>query len=179
MDCSTEIASFSPRLIHHVPDLIDKTAALISDEWPRGLSARVTSLKASNDDFPVNIILISKDEDVVAHCRLSKVSDDPSGILIETVVVKKALRGHGLGKRIMTEAESFVKGHDFSTLYLSTHDKQEFYKHIGFEECSPVSSLGANGAKFSAAQLSGLLSAFGGNATQSNDKRTWMKKNLA
>ena len=118
MDCSTEIASFSPRLIHHVPDLIDKTAALISDEWPRGLSARyfsffpsflayfslfyktsfpsiiapnvfymidrVTSLKASNDDFPVNIILISKDEDVVAHCRLSKVSDDPSGILIET-----------------------------------------------------------------------------------------------
>jgi hypothetical protein len=45
---------------------------------------RVMSLKASNDDFPVNIILVDKDDDVVAHCRLTKVSDDSEGLLIET-----------------------------------------------------------------------------------------------
>lgn len=45
---------------------------------------RITSLKSSNEDYPVNIILIDTNEDVVAHCRLSTVSDDPQGLLIET-----------------------------------------------------------------------------------------------
>lgn len=63
-----------------------------------------------------------------------------------------------------------------TVLYLSTHDKQDFYRHLGYEESEAVTALGANGSKLSSKQLSTLLSAFGGNATQANDGRTWMKK---
>lgn len=65
-----------------------------------------------------------------------------------------------------------------STLYLSTHDKQKFYEHLGFVRGDPVTALGANASKFSSAQLSGLLGAFGGASAQANDSRTWMKKSL-
>jgi hypothetical protein len=65
-----------------------------------------------------------------------------------------------------------------TVLYLSTHDKQDFYRHVGYEECESVTSLGANGSKLSKTQLSGLLGAFGGKQTQANDPRTWMKKAL-
>jgi hypothetical protein len=40
MDSTSQLHTFTSRLIHNVPELIEKTAALISDEWPRGISAR-------------------------------------------------------------------------------------------------------------------------------------------
>ena len=36
----------------------------------------------------------------------------------------------------------FRKG--MTTLYLSTHDKQDFYKHLGFIFCDPIVSFGVN-----------------------------------
>lgn len=29
-------------------------------------------------------------------------------------------------------------------LYLSTHDKQDFYKHLGYKFCEPIVSFGVN-----------------------------------
>lgn len=65
-------------------------------------------------------------------------------------------------------------------MYLSTHDKQDFYRHLGYKESEAVSSLGASGSKLNTAQLSGLLAAFGGNSQSAhpNDGRIWMKKHV-
>ena len=32
----------------------------------------------------------------------------------------------------------------FTEMYLSTHDKEKFYAHLGFEFSEPIKSLGAN-----------------------------------
>jgi len=31
----------------------------------------------------------------------------------------------------------------FETAYLTTHDKQDFYSHVGYDFCQPVVSLGS------------------------------------
>ena len=59
------------------------------------------------------------------------------------VVVKKALRGKGLGKLLMLETEKFAKSEGFKTMYLTTHDKQDFYQYVGYCFCKPVVSCGA------------------------------------
>lgn len=65
-------------------------------------------------------------------------------------------------------------------MYLSTHDKQDFYRYLGYEESEAVTSLGGNGSKLNSAQLSGLLAAFGGAQTShANDGRIWMKKAMS
>ncbi|CAG2221464.1 unnamed protein product [Mytilus edulis] len=60
----------------------------------------------------------------------------------EKVVVKRSLRGKGLGKLLMQETEHFARSEGFETMYLSTHDKQDFYQHVGYSFCKPVVSCG-------------------------------------
>lgn len=43
-----------------------------------------------------------------------------------------ALRGYGLGRQVMEEAESSARGIGIQNIHLSTHDKQQFYAHLGY-----------------------------------------------
>ena len=65
----------------------------------------------------------------------------------ESVVVCKELRGLGIGSHIMKEAENYCKYQmKFEEIYLSTTDKEVFYKKIGYENCDPISIYGGASA---------------------------------
>lgn len=134
-------------VLHENKQYIDECADILNEEWKRSKSARLHSLEKSCDSFPTCLILLGNIDGVntvVAHCRLSKVQGKPDSIFVESVVVRKDLRGKGYGKKIMLQTEQFVKRKGITTLYLSTHDKQDFYKHLGYTFCEPIVSFGVN-----------------------------------
>ncbi|XP_048733979.1 N-alpha-acetyltransferase 80-like isoform X2 [Ostrea edulis] len=92
----------------------------------------------------VNLPDIDSANTVVAHSRLSKVHGKTNACLVESVVVRKNLRGKGYGRKIMLETEQYAKRKGMTTLFLSTHDKQDFYKHLGYTFCEPIVSFGVN-----------------------------------
>lgn len=59
------------------------------------------------------------------------------------VIINPTNRGKGYGKLLMDACEKLAKQLGFSTAVLSTHDKQEFYRKLGYEICDPVSHYGA------------------------------------
>ncbi len=42
----------------------------------------------------------------------------------------------------------------YTTVYLTTHDKQDFYAHVGYTYCDPVVSLGSASSLLSSDQVS-------------------------
>lgn len=90
---------------------------------------------------------------VFAHLRMTRVSDDELGLLVENVVVDKSLRGKGYGRFIMEAAETWAVNNGFQTIYLCTPDMQGFYSRLGYSEGEPVSNLGDNASKLSQQQV--------------------------
>jgi hypothetical protein len=78
---------------------------------------------------------------VVGHARLSRVLDRPQSLLVETVVVARALRGRGFGRRLMEGLEVFARARGFRRLHLTTHDQLHFYTHLGYQLGEPVQGL--------------------------------------
>eukprot|EP01120_Amphizonella_sp_Union-15-10_P012850 TRINITY_DN5816_c0_g1_i1.p1 TRINITY_DN5816_c0_g1~~TRINITY_DN5816_c0_g1_i1.p1 ORF type:complete len:200 (+),score=28.61 TRINITY_DN5816_c0_g1_i1:60-602(+) len=164
--------------LHERKDLTNQTVALLNSHWKRSEAARLASLSKSSLSFPLNLILVSKEgetELVLGHSRLTRVAEDEKALLVESVIVIEALRGKGLGRKIMEETEKEVCKLGFSTLYLSTSDKRDFYYHLGFRECEAVTSLGEN--KLPKDQLAGLLGLFG-TGGKSSGGPVWMKKTI-
>ena len=62
------------------------------------------------------------------HCRVFVVCGD----IIYAVIVAPKLRGCGLGRRIMEEAERHARKLRLSHLHLFTKDKEQFYSHLGY-----------------------------------------------
>lgn len=58
-----------------------------------------------------------------------------------TVLVTKELRGQGYGRRLMQAAEEYVAGLNYHRVHLSTHDMQNFYRHLGYEDGPPTTAL--------------------------------------
>jgi predicted N-acetyltransferase YhbS len=80
---------------------------------------------------------------VLAHLKLTPIPSIPTACFIESVVVWKSLRGQGIGRYLMAEAEKYCKFTlRMETIYLSTLDKEDFYKKLGYEPCPPVSIFG-------------------------------------
>lgn len=136
--------------IHRAKELIPETIKLINQEWPRSIGARMWSLESSKDELPTCLVLtkLSKsdsidDPTVLAHLKLTPIPSIPSACFIESVVVWKSLRGKGLGTRLMTEAEKYCKFVlKLDEIYLSTTDKEDFYKKLGYLPCMPVCIFG-------------------------------------
>lgn len=115
------------------------------------------SLESSKDDLPTCLVLTNTkssssdnkkdnsgdDPTVLAHVKLTPIPSIPSACFIESVVVWKSLRGQGIGSLMMNEAEKYCKfSLKLDEIYLSTTDKEEFYKKLGYEPCTPVSIFG-------------------------------------
>jgi len=64
----------------------------------------------------------------------------------------------------------------FNEYYLNTKDKQEFYRHLGYKECEPVTSLGENANKLDSNQISAMLHLFGRGKAAMDPNLTWMMK---
>ena len=115
------------------------------------------SLESSKDSLPTCLVLTktksstsdnknaSEDETqtVLAHLKLTPIPSRPFACFIESVVVLKSLRGQGVGSYFMNEAEKYCKFNlKNEVVYLSTIDKQDFYKKLGYEVCEPISIFG-------------------------------------
>ncbi|XP_038071822.1 N-alpha-acetyltransferase 80-like [Patiria miniata] len=129
--------------LHRRPDLMDASVELLNAQWPRSKAARLHSLDKSCEGLPYSLVMVNANNAVIGYCRLAKVISVPSSVLIESVVVPENLRGRGLGRRVMDLAESHAKRQGFTTMYLSTKDKQDFYAHLGYEFCKAVNTLDA------------------------------------
>ncbi|KAI0227237.1 hypothetical protein LSAT2_022321 [Lamellibrachia satsuma] len=66
----------------------------------------------------------------------------------------------------MRETEEHARKLGFETAYLTTHDKQDFYGHVGYEYCQPVVSLGSASTILSEKMIERL---FGNMSTSAND----------
>ncbi|XP_052493532.1 LOW QUALITY PROTEIN: N-alpha-acetyltransferase 80, partial [Budorcas taxicolor] len=133
--------------VHCRPELLDACADLINEQWPRSRASRLHSLGQSSDAFPLCLMLLSPRPTpeaapiVVGHARLSRVLDRPQSLLVETVVVARALRGRGFGRRLMEGLEAFARARGFRRLHLTTHDQLHFYAHLGYQLGEPVQGL--------------------------------------
>ena len=55
------------------------------------------------------------------------------------MIIDPELRGCGLGRQLMEEAERHTAMVGYETLHLSTHDKQGFYSRLGYHDGPVVS----------------------------------------
>ncbi|CAB3981481.1 N-acetyltransferase 6 [Paramuricea clavata] len=144
--------------LHDVPDVMEETAQLLNNEWPRSLEARCNVISQSSDDLPCSFVLLKVStagnvRTVVGFSRLSKVLQKPNSALVESVIVDKTLRGCGLGKMIMRHTEEFALKHGFEIIHLSTKNKQSFYEHLGYSLSTPVSAETKVSRFFSKSQI--------------------------
>ncbi|KAM6301115.1 N-alpha-acetyltransferase 80 [Aegotheles albertisi] len=143
--------------LHRRPDLLEACAKLLGEEWGKSRASRLHSLQRSSDAFPACLLLLRSRGpadpravppaapespcQLVGHVRLSRVVGRPHDLFVESVVVARALRGQGYGRRLMEATERWARARGFSRLHLTTHDKQHFYAHLGFILGEPVQSV--------------------------------------
>lgn len=156
------LAELTLEPVHCRPELLDACADLINEQWPRSRASRLHSLGQSSDAFPLCLMLLGPRPTpkeapiVVGHARLSRVLNRPESLLVETVVVARALRGRGFGRRLMEGLEDFAQARGFHRLHLTTQDQLLFYTHLGYRLGEPVQGL-----VFASRRLpTALLSAF-------------------
>ncbi|XP_012667375.1 N-acetyltransferase 6 [Otolemur garnettii] len=141
------LAELTLEPVHCRPELLDACADLINEQWPRSRASRLHSLGQSSEAFPLCLMLLSPCPAheaapiVVGHARLSRVLGRPQSLLVETVVVARALRGRGFGRRLMEGLEVFAQARGFHKLHLTTHDQMHFYAHLGYQLGEPVQGL--------------------------------------
>lgn len=85
-------------------DLTDECIALINEEWPRSETARRLSLeRSSNHDPPMAFVLLNTENNtLVGFARFLRILNySGNAALFETILIRKELRGKGLGRILM------------------------------------------------------------------------------
>ncbi|XP_016156759.1 PREDICTED: N-acetyltransferase 6 [Ficedula albicollis] len=174
--------------LHQRPELLEACAELLGEEWGKSRASRLHTLQRSSDAFPTCLLLIRSlgpsqtpaaregPCELVGHARLSRVVGRPHDLFVESVVVSRALRGQGYGRRLMEATERWAWARGFRCLRLTTHDKQHFYAHLGFVLGEPVQSV----AFLSPAISSEVLRLFSApsRAAAATTSRPWVPANL-
>jgi N-acetylglutamate synthase-like GNAT family acetyltransferase len=122
-------------------------------------------MRQSSNELPASLLLVGNSNEVIGHARISAVLGVADGVFIESVVVAKHLRGQGYGRRVMEECERFSQSIGKNTLYLSTHDKEAFYRHLGYTSGPIVSPVTRISKLINPEQMVGLAKSFGDTAT--------------
>ncbi|XP_037072548.1 N-alpha-acetyltransferase 80-like [Pollicipes pollicipes] len=132
--------------VHERADLMEGICSLLNEEWPRSVTARMRTLRASCSEFPTCLALVKQSEPstVIGHAKLSRVPDEDDALFIESVIICPRVRGQGLGKRLMRLAEEYAASRGCRQLLLSTHDKQTFYSRLEYIPCPPVQTFGGS-----------------------------------
>ncbi|KAM8995086.1 N-alpha-acetyltransferase 80-like [Ara ararauna] len=145
MGCVSEELSLAP--LHQRLELLQACAGLLREERGKSRASRLHTLQRSSDSFPTCLLLLRSRGtaeapcQLVGHVRLSLVAGRPHSLFVESVVVARALRGQGYGRRLMEATEQWARARGFGCLHLSTHDRQRFCAHVGFVLAQPVQSV--------------------------------------
>jgi acetyltransferase len=89
-------------------------------------------------DEPERIVLVAEQDGQVvamAHLAPSAAANAPHRAEVQRVAVAADVRGTGVGRELMEALEEIGRTHDFSLLWLTTHDGSEacaFYEAIGY-----------------------------------------------
>ncbi|XP_014218343.1 N-acetyltransferase 6 [Copidosoma floridanum] len=126
--------------LHKRPDLLQQCCKLLNSEWKRSETARLRSLEASCDKFPVCLILLHKD-DVVGHCKVSLVNNSQDGVILESLIIDHTCRSQGLGSMLLQATEDYVYKRGIRNVYLTTKGQEGFYLKNGYVICEPVPQL--------------------------------------
>ncbi|KAJ7390811.1 N-acetyltransferase 6 [Desmophyllum pertusum] len=147
------------------PEFLEETANLLNSEWRKTLTGRLHYLSEGQDDLPCSLILLQKDDQghtrVIGHSRLNQVLGKPKATFLTCVLIEKTQRGCGLGKKLMQLTETYVSQLGCTAIYLSTFEKYEFYKHLGYQNCSEVTPVKTMSSLFTSSQLTLLREQFG------------------
>ncbi|XP_017324360.1 N-alpha-acetyltransferase 80 isoform X2 [Ictalurus punctatus] len=140
--CDGDVSTSAVRIVplHHRWDLLEACAELLNAQWQRSMGARLHSLRQSSDSYPACLVML-EGEMLIGHARVSRVLGSRSAF-VESVVVRDELRGRGYGRALMEGVECYARTRGFTRLYLTTHDKQYFYAHLGFMLSRPVQNVG-------------------------------------
>ncbi|XP_065560580.1 N-alpha-acetyltransferase 80-like [Artemia franciscana] len=131
-------------LLHKEKQHTEFCCNTLNDEWPRSAGARMHTLESSSDEFPTSLVLIdSTTKEPIGHARVSKVPRENDACFVESVIIRKDLRGKGYGTQLMQLTEEYLASKEIKTVYLSTIDKQSFYQRIGYIFCEPVNIWGS------------------------------------
>ncbi|XP_019866027.1 N-alpha-acetyltransferase 80 isoform X1 [Aethina tumida] len=128
--------------LHHHPEYILDCCTLLNDEWKRSETARLRSLESSSDHLPTCLVLL-QNKMLVGHVKLSRIPSIPEACFLESVVIRKCMRGQGYGTVLMQKTEDYCRDIlKLITIYLSTQGQEKFYAKLGYIECYPVSIYG-------------------------------------
>ena len=123
------------------------TAELLNTHWKMKVETRIQIFERSNQNFPLHLILITKEEPskLIGHAVLKRtIEREKEACLVESVIVDSKYRGMSYGRVLMEGVEKYAKEEGkFDWIYLSTRDRQAFYKALGFssQNCESVSPL--------------------------------------
>ncbi|VDP03113.1 unnamed protein product [Soboliphyme baturini] len=145
-------------VLHQNPKYKAKCIELLNSEWPRSEYARSLSFEKNNDDLPVSLVLVRREDDkVIGHSRLCRIPGLAGWCLVESVVVAKDERRKGYGRKLMHASECFARDSAFHTIYLTTHDQVAFYEDCGYKPCTPLITVGSSSKLLEGARFSKLL----------------------
>ncbi|XP_072044808.1 N-alpha-acetyltransferase 80-like [Amphiura filiformis] len=133
------------------PALVPSCARILREEWPKITLERLYQVVDNGDDgsgFPCSLVMIQDQQhstEVLAHCRITKVLNYANSTYIESIVVDKSHRGHGLGRQIINLAEEYVKSRGITHMFLSClMENAAIFIHHGYRYCEPkVATLGS------------------------------------
>ncbi|RWS06288.1 N-acetyltransferase 6-like protein [Dinothrombium tinctorium] len=120
--------------LHTNNEYLNECVAILNEEWPRSETARLHSLQKSCDNLPISLILAdSTHKRVIGHVRISREHFDHKCAFIETLLIRKEMRGKGFGKYLMEKSERFCEQMGFTKIKLTTIDKIDFYARLGYK----------------------------------------------
>uniref|UniRef100_A0A0C9QML6 Nat6_1 protein n=1 Tax=Fopius arisanus TaxID=64838 RepID=A0A0C9QML6_9HYME len=126
--------------MHERPDLLKETSSLINSQWPASERRRIQTLKASCDNFPINLILL-KDDRVIGHCKISKIPAMEDSCYMETFVIDREHRSQGLGSKLLQAAGDLMSKKGIKNSFLSTKGQEKFYSKNGYRVCEATEIL--------------------------------------
>ena len=98
------------------------------------------TLRREFDDYDTpdtKYIVLTDDEFPIATCRISPI--DKKSAMIGRVVVLPEYRGQELGRRVVNEAEKWLRELGFTHVVINSRDVAvRFYEHLGYSVADPT-----------------------------------------
>lgn len=115
---------------------IPSVVAIEEEAFATPWTVEIFQHEMSGNAYAHYIVAVEKEEEeVIGHCGMWIVLDECH---ITNVAVRKRLRGHGIGEKLMSEAIELCKEMNVKLMTLevrmSNHTAQNLYRKLGFQD---------------------------------------------